>query len=108
MRGILEKTPYFELNGMLFASLFLCISVFTLCCALFMAIGNSFWVDAALVFSLSLPVFPATAIMAMYKSIEQEVASFGYVIAAGNTQFFGWASLGCSAGAVLIAVGVFF
>jgi hypothetical protein len=46
--------------------------------------------------------------MAIYKSIEQEVLSFGYVIAAGNTQFFGWASLGCSAGAVLIAVGVFF
>lgn len=104
----LEKTPYSQLNAILFAGLFLSISVFSLCCGLSIVVGKGLWIDAAIVFSLSLPVFPATAIMVLYKYIEREIVSFGYSVIVGPTQLFGWISLGCSAGAAVITMGVFF
>lgn len=106
IEGILASELYADVWGILFLDLLLSLSVLFLAGVLFPVIGIGFCTQVATAMAISLPLFPAAGIVMIFAWVERQLVSFGCSVISGRTQAFTWASLGCSVGALLAAVGV--
>jgi hypothetical protein len=106
--GILASELYPDVWGLLYLDFLLSLSTLFLSGVLFPVIGIGFCVHAATIMVISLPIFPAAGIVMIFAWVERQLVSYGCSVISGGAQGFTWASLGCSVGAVLAAVGVVF